>query len=489
MSLSKNIFKVGTWTAISRVLGFVRDMMIGRVLGVGRLSDIFLAAFKLPNLFRDLLGEGALSSVFIPMFAEHKSDAPNAARFANNTFAWLMAVLLGITIIAEILMPFIMLAFAPGFDAEKLVITTYLSRIMFFYVIFICGAALLSAILNAFSEFAFVAAMPVLMNIFMILGLFIAAHANMHALYIMAVAVLISGLVQFWVLWKRIKRHNFGLKIVKPKLTPQIKTMFKRMSASLIASGFYQVNILIAMVIASYESGAVSWLYYSDRMVQLPFGIIGLAAGTVLLTSISDALAKKNMRSIYIQQNSSIRQSLMLTLPCMVGLIVLAEPIIRLLFEYGKWTHDATIGIAAAMMIQALALPAMVTSQIFTKTLYAAQNVKTPVKISIVAMGVGIILMLSLMNFIGYLAMPVATVVSGYLRNLWLAHECKIRGLYQLQRKTKISVGGFIILSVLMGAVLWFAKPFMTNLFIFGGVLGIAGLLYLMPAWIINKKS
>ena len=221
MKLSKHIFKVGFWTAISRVLGFVRDMMIGRVLGIGRLSDIFLAAFKLPNQLRDLLGEGALASVFIPMFKDHKkTDEAHATQFTNNAFSWLMVVLLGITVIAEIFMPIIMFIFAPGFDADKLVLTTLFARIMFFYVIFICGAAFLSALLNAFSEFAVVAAMPVLMNIFMIFGLFIASHANMFALYIMSAAVLISGVVQFWVLWKRIQRHNFGLRLIVPKLTP-----------------------------------------------------------------------------------------------------------------------------------------------------------------------------------------------------------------------------------------------------------------------------
>ncbi len=483
MSLSKHIFKVGIWTAISRVLGFVRDMMIGRVLGVGRLSDIFLAAFKLPNMLRDLLGEGALASIFVPMFSEHKSDKPTATQFASNAFSWLMAILLGITIIAEILMPFIMLGTAPGFDAAKLDMATYFARIMFFYVIFICGASFLAAILNAFSEFAVVAAMPVLMNIFMIGGLFIASDANMYALHIMSIAVLISGIFQFWILWARIKRHKFGLRFIRPKFTPRIRTMFRRMGASLLSSGFYQVNVLVGMLIASFQSGAVSWLYYSDRMIQLPFGMIGLAAGTVLLTSISDALTAKNMRSVYVQQNSAIRSSLMLTLPCMVGLFVLAEPIIRLLFEYGNWTHDATTGIVAAIMIQCLALPAMVTSQIFTKTLYAAQNVKAPVKISGLALGTGIIVMISLFKFFGYLAVPIGTVVAGYLRNMWLQRECKKHGLYQLQPKTKKSVAIFFVLSVLMGIGLWFIQPMITNIFILAGALGLAGILYIGLAW------
>ena len=373
MKLGKHIFGVGAMTGISRIFGFIRDMLIARVLGAGRLSDIFLAAFKLPNLFRDLLGEGALSSIFIPMYADSKKDSD----FAKNVFSWLMLILLGITIVFEIFMPFIIWMLAPGFDADpgKIDMTITIARIMFVYVIFVCGAAFLSAILNAFSRFLLAAFMPVLLNIMLICALLCAMFfGSAHVLYLMAGTVVLSGVIQFGILWSRIRRRHFGLRIVVPRMTPGIKSMFKRFGVSIVGTGFYQITMIIGTFVASFQNGAVSWLYYADRIVQLPFAMIGLAVGTVLMSSISNALADKNMRSVYLQQNSSMRQSLMLIMPCVVGLFILAEPIIKYLFEYGAWTSASTTAVATAISIQVLVLPAMLISQIYSKTLLTFKN-------------------------------------------------------------------------------------------------------------------
>ncbi|MBO5705199.1 MAG: hypothetical protein J6R99_04235, partial [Alphaproteobacteria bacterium] len=218
MKLGKHIFGVGAMTGISRIFGFVRDMLIARVLGAGRLSDIFLAAFKLPNLFRDLLGEGALSAIFIPMYTDSKKD-PN---FAKNVFSWLMMGLLGITILFEIFMPLVVWILAPGFDAVagKMEMTVVISRIMFVYVIFVCGAAFLSAILNAFSRFLLAAFMPVLLNIMLIGALLVALMwGTSNVLYLMAGTVVASGIIQFAILWRRIRHNHFGLHLIVPKWT------------------------------------------------------------------------------------------------------------------------------------------------------------------------------------------------------------------------------------------------------------------------------
>ena len=428
MKLGRNIFGVGAMTGISRIFGFVRDMLIARVLGAGRLSDIFLTAFKIPNLFRDLLGEGALSAIFIPMFAESKKDK----NFANNVFSWLVVVLLGLTIIFEIFMPAFIAILAPGFSADpgKLEFTVIISRIMFWYVIFICSAAFLSAVLNAFSKFLLAAFMPVLLNIMLIFALLLAVwFAPTTILYIMAGTVVLSGILQCIILWTRIRSGNFGLRLIVPKWNNKIKSMLKRFGVSLVGSGFYQITIIVGTLVASFQSGAVSWLYYADRIVQLPFAIIGLAVGTVLMSSISNALAEKNMRSVYLQQNFSMRRSLMLIIPCMVGLFVLAEPIIQYLFQYGAWTPESTHAVAIAIMIQCLVLPAMLISQIYSKTLYASQDVKTPVKTSMISLGLAAFIYVILFHHLGYLAIPVGVVVSGYVKNYLLARACKRKNL------------------------------------------------------------
>ena len=485
MKLGKHIFGVGAMTGISRIFGFVRDMLIARVLGAGKLSDIFLAAFKLPNLFRDLLGEGALSAIFIPMYTDSKKDEG----FAKNVFSWLMIGLLGIIIIFEIFMPLVVGVLTPGFDevAGKMEMTVLIARIMFVYVIFICGAAFLSAILNAFSRFLLAAFMPVLLNIMLICALIAAMiFGSENILYLMAGTVVLSGVLQFAILWSRIRKNHFGLRLLIPRWTPKIKSLFKRMGVSIVGSGFYQITMIVGTLVASFQSGAVSWLYYSDRIVQLPFAMIGLAVGTVLMSSISNALADKNMRSVYIQQNSSMRRSMMLILPCVVGLVVLAEPIIRNLFEYGAWAPESTTAVARAIMIQALVLPAMLVSQIYSKSLYASQDVKTPVKTSMVSLGVAAVLYLALFPPFGYLAVPIGIVISGYLKNYLLGRACKKRALINHDKKTIKKIMLFGGWSCVLGVGLY-AIP-ITNIFVLVGAIAGYGILYLPVAYIIDRK-
>ncbi len=485
MKLGKHIFGVGAMTGISRIFGFIRDMLIARVLGAGRMSDIFLAAFKLPNMFRDLLGEGALSAIFIPMYTDSKKDE----HFARNAFSWLLVVLLAITILFEIFMPLVVWGLAPGFDATpgKMEMTVIISRIMFVYVIFICGAAFLSAILNAFSRFLLAAFMPVLLNIMLICALLFAmAFGSTHILYLMAGTVVLAGVIQFGVLWSRIRRKHFGLYLIKPRWTPQIKSMFTRLGVSIVGNGFYQITIIVGTLVASFQSGAVSWLYYSDRIVQLPFAMIGLAVGTVLMSSISNALTNNNMRSVYIQQNSSLRRSMMLILPCVVGLFVLAEPIIKFLFEYGAWTSESTHAVALAIMIQVFVLPAMLVSQIYSKTLYAAQDVKTPVKTSMISLTVAAILYLTLFPVIGYLAIPVGVVVSGYLKNYLLGRACHKRGLAKHDGRTLRSIIAFGAWATLLGFAL--KTITISSIWILGLAIGGYGIIYLPVAYVIDRK-
>ena len=486
MKLGKHIFGVGAMTGISRIFGFVRDMLIARVLGAGKLSDIFLAAFKLPNLFRDLLGEGALSAIFIPMYTDSKKDE----NFAKNVFSWLMVGLLGIIILFEIFMPLVVWVLAPGFEevAGKMEMTVLIARIMFVYVIFICGSAFLSAILNAFSKFLLAAFMPVMLNIMLIGALLIAMiFGSENVLFLMAGTVVLSGVLQFLILWSRIRKNHFGLRLVVPRWTPKIKSLFKRMGVSIVGSGFYQITMIVGTLVASFQSGAVSWLYYSDRIVQLPFAMIGLAVGTVLMSSISNALAEKNMRSVYIQQNSSMRRSMMLILPCVVGLVVLAHPIIKTLFEYGAWTPESTVAVSRAIMIQALVLPAMLVSQIYSKTLYASQDVKTPVKTSMISLAAAAVLYLGLFPLFGYLAVPIGIVISGYLKNFLLARACKKHNLIQHDKRTIKTILLMGAWACILGGVL--SMLTITNIFVLMGAIAGYGVLYLPVAYVIEKKK
>ena len=486
MKLGKHIFGVGAMTGISRVFGFIRDMLIARVLGAGRLSDIFFAAFRLPNLFRDLLGEGALSAIFIPMYTDSKHDES----FAKNVFSWLMMVLLGLTILFEICMPLVVWGLAPGFSEVpgKMALTVTIARIMFFYVIFVCGSAFLSAVLNAFSRFLLAAFMPVLLNIMLIGALLLAMYlgAGTTTLFIMAATVVLSGVLQFFILWLRVRRRHFGLRLIVPKWTPKIRSMFGRFGVSIVGSGFYQITIILGTMVASWQSGAVSWLYYADRIIQLPFAMIGLAVGTVLISSISNALAENNMRSVHIQQNSSMRRSMMLILPCVAGLFILAEPVIKYLFQYGAWTPQSTHAVAVAIMIQVFVLPAMLISQIYSKTLYATQDVKTPVRTSMVSLGVASVIYVGLFWFVGYLAIPIGVVVSGYLKNFLLGRACRKRNLWNTDKRTFHAITLFAIVAAALGIALSFVP--VTSIWMLGAAICGYAILYLPIAYIIDRK-
>jgi putative peptidoglycan lipid II flippase len=401
-----------------------------------------------------------------------------------------MLVLLGLTLVFEIFMPLVIWVLAPGFDADpgKMQLTVTISRIMFTYVIFICGTAFLSAVLNAFSRFLLAAFMPVLLNIMLIGALLFAMYtgAGTGALFIMAATVVLSGIIQFGVLWLRVRRKHFGLRLVIPRWTPQIKSMFARFGISIVGSGFYQITIILGTLVASFQSGAVSWLYYADRIVQLPFAMIGLAVGTVLMSSISNALAENNMRSIYIQQNSSMRRGLMLIMPCLVGLFVLAEPVIKYLFQYGAWTPASTHAVAIAIMIQIFVLPAMLVSQIYSKTLYATQDVKTPVRTSMISLGAASVLYLGLFPFVGYLAIPIGVVISGYLKNYLLGRACRKRGLWKTDGRTLRAIAAFSVLSGALGIALWFVP--ITSIWTLGAAICGYAIIYLPIAYVVDKK-
>jgi putative peptidoglycan lipid II flippase len=314
--------------------------------------------------------------------------------------------------------------------------------------------------------------------------------AEDFALHILSLAVVLSGIAQFVILARRLRRRQFGLRLIKPRATTQVKTMVRRIGMGMLGGGFYQINILVGTLIASYQPGAVSWLYYSDRMIQLPFAVIGLAVGTVLLTSISDALVNKDFKKIYHYQNGALRQSMMLTLPCVAGLVALAEPMMRLLFERGAWTSESTSMVAMAMMILAFALPAMTTSQVYSRTLYAAQDVRTPVKINILTLGVSTLLMFALVGWFGYLVVPITTVIGGWMRNALSRWECKRRGLYKTLPGTNRVIFAFIMLSAAMGAGLWWVNNagFISSIFSLLGVIAAFGVLYLPIAYFINKR-
>jgi putative peptidoglycan lipid II flippase len=345
MKLYRAFATVGGLTMASRILGFVRDILIAAALGTGIVADAFFVAFRFPNLFRRLFGEGAFNAAFVPLFAKklEGEGQPAAVSFAEEAMAGLLFVLLVVTAIAEIAMPWIMLVLAPGFvaDHDKYDLAVTLTQIAFPYLTCMCIVALLSGVLNSLRRFTAAAAAPILLNVVLIAAITYAiwsGYARSPAAgWVLAVGVTIAGFVQLAALWIAVKRAGLSLKLRRPRWTPDMQRLVQLGVPGLLAGGITQINIVVGTIIASLQAGAVSYLYYADRLYQLPLGIVGVAIGVVLLPELARKLRAGDKVAAMDSQNRSLEFALLLTLPAAVALTVAAQPIISVLFERGAF--------------------------------------------------------------------------------------------------------------------------------------------------------
>ena len=351
MKLYRAFATVGGLTMVSRVLGFARDILIAAVLGTGAVADAFFVAFRFPNLFRRLFGEGAFNSAFVPLFAKRlEGEGPQAARsFAEEALAGLLFVLLLLTALAEIAMPWLMYALAPGFSGtpEKFDLAVLLTRIAFPYLLCMSLVALLSGALNALGRFSMAAAAPILLNVVLITAMLLAAGLGLNNTpqsgIVLAWGVAVAGVVQLAALWIAARRAGLHFRLKAPSLSADMKHLVRLGVPGLVSGGVTQLNIVVGTIIASLQAGAVSYLYYADRLYQLPLGIVGVAIGVVLLPDLARNLRAGNHHSVMDNQNRSVEFALMLTLPAAVVLAVAAEPIIRVLFERGAFKVSDTL--------------------------------------------------------------------------------------------------------------------------------------------------
>ena len=387
----RGVLTVGGWTMASRVLGLLRDMLMAALIGTGPVADAFFVANKLPNLFRRLFGEGAFNAAFVPEFAGLlTAEGPAAAQlFAQEAFA-VMAFWLGtLTLLGEIFMPQVMTVFAPGFAdmPEKFALTVQLARITFPYLMLICLAALLSGVLNGMDRFAAAAGAPVLYNLFSIaamLGLTPYVATVGHAT---AWGVSASGVVQLALLVWAVHRAGMKLHIPRPRLTPHVRLLLRRMAPGLIGASATQLNQVVDVVIASLlPAGTVSLLYYADRMQQLPLGVIGTAVGTALLPLLSRQVRGAEAHEAVGSLNRAIEYTLFLTLPAALALAVAGFPMMWVLFGRGAFDAASARLSAQALTAYAVGLPAVVLLKVLTPAFFARADMATPVKIGMITL-------------------------------------------------------------------------------------------------------
>jgi putative peptidoglycan lipid II flippase len=492
MALVRSFLVVGVNVLGSRVLGFVRDILIAASLGAGSLADAWVVAFRIPNLFRRIFAEGAFNAAFIPLFAgrlESEGEA-SAKRFAEECFAALFTALVLVSLAAELAMPWLMRVIAPGFtaDPDKLRVAVLFTRVAFPYLLFISLVALMSGMLNSLHRYALAAAAPILLNIVLIGALLFATPLLPSAGHALVSGVAFAGLLQFFAVAWGLSRLGMMPRLIRPRLTPGVKRLIALGVPGVIAGGITQVNILIGTMISTYEAGAASVLYYADRVYQLPMGVVGVAIGIVLLPELARRLRAGDDTGASDAQNRALEFALLLTLPAAVALIVIPGPITNVLFERGAFTAADAARTANALIAFGAGLPAFVLIKVLSPGFFAQEDTVTPLRYA----GVSIVLniVLSLLLFfpagLGYLGIAIATSIASAINAALLGYTLRRRGLLKLDRRLLLRTPRIALASAVMGlavaaaaAALWpDGASLKLRVFALAGLVGVGGLVY-----------
>lgn len=454
----RSVLTVGGWTMASRILGFARDMLIAARLGTGPVADAFFVALRLPNLFRRLFGEGAFNAAFIPAFSGTLvTEGRTSAKELAERLACLMTLWLStLAILGIVFMPQVIGVLAPGFgrEPEKFALAVEMTRIVFPYLVFICLAALISGVLNGLDHFAAAAATPVLFNLLSMIALLTLTPYVATPGHALAWGVVISGVAQLALVWLAAAQAGMALNLVRPpRLTPPVRMVLRRMLPGMLGAGVTQINLAMDTIIASFlVSGSVSYLYYADRVGQLPLGVIGAAVGTALLPLLSRQLRAGQRLQAHRSINRAIEMALLLTLPCAVGLAVTAEPIVAALFQRGAFGPDATAKTALALIAYAAGLPAFVLIKVAAPGFFARGDTTTPVRIGIAAVALNLGLNLALMGPLGHVGVALSTTLSAWFNLTLLAVLLARRGHLRLDRRCRRRLPRLLLASIAMGA-------------------------------------
>jgi len=458
-------------TLLSRVFGLLRDITLATIFGASGGTDAFLVAFKIPNFMRRLFGEGAFSLAFVPVFSEYKEKHDRAALkdLVDHVAGTLGGFLLVLSLLGMLFAPALVYLFAPGFAGNEgqLQLTAELLRITFPYIFFIALVAFSGGILNSFHQFAIPAFTPVLLNICMIAAAFFLAPYFDEPLMALAWGVAVAGLAQLLIQFPsliklglmpvpRIKRGHAGIKKITKLMIPAI-----------FGSSVAQINLLLDTVIASFlVTGSVTWLYYSDRLLEFPLGVLGIAIATVILPTLSQQHSRQSADQFNQTLNWALRLVSLITIPACIGLFLLASPILSSLFEYGKFTADDTYFASLSLMAYMLGLPALVSIKILAPGYYARQDTRTPVRIGIIAMvcnmalNIAFVVPLVLSDYEApHVGLALATSVSGYINALLLYRGLRKSDVFQPQDGWSAWLFRIIIAAITMAAVVIWLNP------------------------------
>ncbi len=467
MTFRKAFFTVSGLTMLSRVTGFLRDVMAANILGAGMAADAFFVALRLPNLFRRLFAEGAFSISFVPLFTgELKEGRAEARAFAEQALAGLLLVLVPFTVVMIAVMPWFMHVITPGYadNAEKFALAVRLSEITFPYLMLISLAALLGSMLNAVGRFGPYAMAPIAFNLTQLVALFIWRSNELEAAVAQAWAVTVSGAIQLIWLVVSARRAGWNLRLIRPQMTPKMRRLLQLIGPGALGAGVIQVNIFIDMVLASLlPAGAVSYLSYAERLYQLPIGVIGIAVGTALLPILSNTLRTAPPEKAHDEQNRALEFALYLALPAAVALVVIPVPILTVLFQRGAFDATVTYYTAWAGATYALAIPAYTINKVLTVAYYAREDTRSPFLVSMQTVGlntgISLLLILSLRHSayadIAHAGLAFATSSTAWINSWLLARGLRRRGHFVPDADFRARLTGTALSGLGMAVVLW----------------------------------
>ncbi len=418
MNLLSSTYVFSFFTLISRILGYIRDILIAIFLGTSIYADAFFVAFRIPNTFRRLFAEGTFNAAFIPSYVSEKiKNEKKGKKFADEVLNLLIIILSIIVLLVEIFTPFIVYLIAPGFigDIQKFNLAVDFTRITFPFLILVSLSSFFSAILNANNKFAAAAAAPIILNIILIGSLILSFLLKLDFARQLSFGVTLAGLIQLIFLIFFTKKYYEPSLQFKINITSKVKLFFKKLFPSILSSGVTQINILIGTIIASFQASAVSYLYYADRVYQINLALAGIAVSTVSLPILSKACKQKNIFKISDIQNKSIELSLLLSIPAGVGLILASEEIISALFGYGTFSYESVSMTSTALKYFAYGVPAFALLKIFSNFYFARDNTKIPFYISSVIVLTNVFISILYFQKIGFIIIPIATSISTWL--------------------------------------------------------------------------
>ena len=477
--LVRGFLSVGIWTLISRVSGFVRDILMAAWLGTGAMAEAFLIALSLPNMFRRFFAEGAFNTAFVPMFSKKLEDREEARRFAAEAFSGLFMVVLILSALAMIFMPVLVWLMASGFAGdERFELAVEYGRITFPYILLISLASMVSGVLNANSRFTAAAAAPVLLNLLFIVAMYLGRWQGWDLGLTLAWATPITGIAQLGLVWWDAHRTGWTFVPQRPRLSPDMRRLLAVALPAAFAGGVVQINLLVGRQVGSQFEGAIGWLSYSDRLYQLPLGVVGAAVAVVLLPELARRLRADDHIGGQSAYNRATEFGLFLTLPAAFAIAVIAQPMVSTLFERGQFTAHDTIMTSRALVVYALGLPAFVLQKILQPLYFAREDTKTPFRYALISMVVNAAVAFGLMPFFGFLAAALGTTIAAWVMvlQLWLGTR-QMGQAAQADARLISTAPRILLASAAMAAALWFLKNWLAATEI-GRVPGLAILVF-----------